>query len=240
VEHLARRLSKIPGVVAVVLGGSRATGRARPHSDWDFGLYYRGTLDPADVRALGFEGEVFGPGEWGLVVNGGAWLVIDGQRVDLIYRDLDQVEEWTRDAEQGCFRVYREVGYVAGIPTYVAPAELALQRVLIGSLPAPAFPDALRETAPRWWRRVVTGALNFAAAHALRDDAVGCAGNLAVAVLGEAHARLCEGGTWYLPEKDLLAQAGLDHVQPTLRALGSDLPAAVDRVRDALGDADGR
>jgi predicted nucleotidyltransferase len=240
VEHLALRFAEVPGVVAVVLGGSRATGRARPDSDWDFGLYYRDTIDPADVRALGFGGEVFATGEWGRVVNGGAWLVIDGQRVDLIYRDLDQVEAWTRDAERGRFRVYREVGYVAGVPTYVAPAELAMQRVLIGSLPAPAFPDALRETAPRWWRRVVTGALKFAAAHALRDDAVGCAGNLAVAALGEAHARLCEAGTWYLPEKELLAQAGLDDVQPTLRALGPHLPSAVDRIRDALGAADER
>jgi hypothetical protein len=124
---------------------------------------------------------------------------------------------------------------VAGIPTYVAPAELALQRVLVGSLPTPAFPSALRETAPMWWRRVVAGGLKFAAAHALRDDAVGCAGNLAVAALGEAHARLCEAGTWYLPEKELLAQAGLDAVQATLRELGTDLPAAVQELRDALG-----
>lgn len=233
-EHLARRLAQIPGVVAVVLGGSRATGQARPHSDWDFGLYYRGTIDPDDVRALGFDGEVFGPGEWGLVVNGGAWLVIEGERVDLIYRDLDQVEEWTRDAEQGRFRVYREVGYVAGIPTYVAPAELALQRVLVGSLPKPSFPDALRQTAPVWWRRVATGGLKFAAAHALRDDAVACAGNLAVAALAEAHARLCEAGSWYLPEKDMFERTGLDHLQPLLRELGTDLPAAVERMGDAL------
>ncbi len=239
-EHLATRLAQIPGVVAVALGGSRATGRARPHSDWDFGLYYRDSIDPADVRALGFEGTVFGPGEWGRVVNGGAWLVIDGRRVDLIYRDLDQVEEWTHDAEHGRFRVYREVGYVAGIPTYVAPAELALQRVLVGSLPVPAFPSALRDAAPPWWRRVVTGGLKFAAAHALRDDAVACAGNLAVAALGEAHARLCEAGCWYLPEKEMLAEAGLDDVQPALRELGSDLPAAVDRVRDALGATNDR
>jgi hypothetical protein len=177
---------------------------------------------------------VFGPGEWGLVVNGGAWLSIDGERVDLIYRDLDQVEEWTRDAEQGRFRVYREVGYVAGIPTYVAPAELALQRVLVGSLPKPSFPDALRQTAPLWWRRVVIGGLKFAAAHALRDDAVACAGNLAVAALGEAHARLCEAGSWYLPEKDMLERTGLDHLQPLLREVGTDLPAAVERVGDAL------
>jgi hypothetical protein len=234
VEHLAPRLAQIPGVVAVSLGGSRATGRARPHSDWDFGLYYRGTIDPADVHALAFAGEVFAPGEWGRFVNGGAWLRIDGERVDLIYRDLDQVEAWTRDAQDGRFQVFREVGYVAGIPTYVAAAELALQRVLVGTLPKPEFPAALRETAPVWWRRIVTGALKFAESHALRDDAAGCAGNLAVAALGEAHARLCAAGTWYLPEKELVAQADLDAVQPLLRDLGRDLAARVAEVRAVL------
>ena len=60
-EHLAARLAEIPGVEVVTLGGSRATGTERPHSDWDFGLYYRGTIDPSDVRALGFDGQVFAP-----------------------------------------------------------------------------------------------------------------------------------------------------------------------------------
>jgi hypothetical protein len=234
VEHLAPRFAEIPGVVAVSLGGSRATGRARAHSDWDFGLYYRGTIDPADIRALGFDGEVFAPGEWGRVVNGGAWLRVDGERVDLIYRDLDQVEAWTRDAELGRFQVFREVGYVAGIPTYVAPAELALQRVLVGTLPSPPFPAALRQTAPVWWRRILAGALKFAGSHALRGDPVACAGNLAIAVLGEAHARLCAAGSWYLPEKHLVALADLDAVQPLLRDLGPDLPARVDEIRAAL------
>jgi predicted nucleotidyltransferase len=209
VEHLAERFARIPGVVAVSLGGSRADGRARPDSDWDFGLYYRGTLDVDAVRALGFAGEVFAPGEWGVVVNGGAWLDIEGVRIDLLYRDLDQVEAWTRDAAAGRFRVYREVGYVAGIPTYVAPAELALQRVLVGALPRPPFPAALRETAPPWWRRVRDGALKFADAHARRGDEIASAGNRAVAALAESHARMCERGEWYLFEKDLLARAGL-------------------------------
>ena len=34
---------------------------------------------PVDVRALGFDGEVFAPGEWGRFVNGGAWLRVDDQ-----------------------------------------------------------------------------------------------------------------------------------------------------------------
>ena len=52
-EHLGERLAAIPGVVAVTLGGSRATGTAVEGSDWDFGLYYRDGLDPADITALG-------------------------------------------------------------------------------------------------------------------------------------------------------------------------------------------
>ena len=227
IEHLARRFADIPGVVAVSLGGSRADGRARPDSDWDFGLYYRGTLDPAGVRALGIDGEVFAPGEWGRVVNGGAWLRVDGVAVDLIYRDLDQVEAWTREAEAGRFRVYREVGYVAGIPTYVVAAELACQRVLAGSLPRPAFPAALRASAPPRWRRLAAGALAFADAHARRADTAACAGNLAVAALAEAHARFTERAEWYLPEKDMLTRAGLDDVQPIIGALGDDLRAGV-------------
>jgi hypothetical protein len=233
-EHLAERFAQIAGVEVVTLGGSRATGTARPHSDWDFGLYYRTTIDPDDVRALGYAGEVFAPGEWGTVPNGGAWLDVDGTRVDLVYRDLATVEEWTADAEAGRFRVFREVGYVAGAPTYSYAAELAINRHLVGALPRPGFPPALQARAPEFWNRLATGGLKFADAHARRDDAVACAGNLAVAALATAHARMCARGEWYLNEKDLVERAGLDAVQAVLRALGSDLLASVARVEALL------
>jgi hypothetical protein len=238
-EHLAPRLARIPGVEAVTLGGSRAAGTARPDSDWDFGLYYRGTIDPAEVVALGFDGEVFAPNEWGRVPNGGAWLVVDGQRVDLIYRDLATVEEWTRDAAAGQFQVFREVGYVAGVPTYSYPAELAINITLAGELPRPEFPALLRERAPARWRRLVVGALKFAAAHARREDAVGCVGNLAIAAMSEAHARLCARGEWYLNDKDLTTRAGLDAVGAVLHGAAGDLAAAVTRV-GSIVDLDGR
>src|SRR3954447_12852649 len=51
VEHLAPLFAAIPGVTAVTLGGSRARGEAGPDSDWDFGLYYRDTIDTAAIRA---------------------------------------------------------------------------------------------------------------------------------------------------------------------------------------------
>src|SRR5438876_4145711 len=72
-QHLVERLACIPGVVAVSLGGSRARGEARPDSDWDFGLYYRGRINADDIRSLGFPGHVVEPGAWGRLVNGGGW-----------------------------------------------------------------------------------------------------------------------------------------------------------------------
>src|SRR5215468_8350926 len=161
VEFIATQLAAIPGVVAVTLGGSRAINAAVEGSDWDFGLYYRGRLDPADIVALGWPGRVFAPGDWGTIVNGGAWLTIDGARVDLIYRDLAEVLRWTAAAQEGRFEIHREVGYVAGIATYVLAGELALGRVLAGDLPRPSFPRRLRETAPVAWSRIAAGALAF-------------------------------------------------------------------------------
>ena len=159
-EYLAERLAAIPGVVAVTLGGSRATGTAVEGSDWDFGLYYRGGLDPADIIALGWPGRVFAPGEWGTIVNGGAWLTVDGAKVDLIYRDLDEVLRWTTAARDGRLEIRREVGYVAGIATYILAGELALGRVLAGDLPrpgvpAPAGPDRTRGLVPARGRGAV-------------------------------------------------------------------------------------
>ncbi|KOG79760.1 DNA polymerase subunit beta, partial [Streptomyces varsoviensis] len=57
-SHLTEQLASLPGVRAVALGGSRATGTHRPDSDWDFAVYYRGEFSPEALRALGWPGEV--------------------------------------------------------------------------------------------------------------------------------------------------------------------------------------
>jgi predicted nucleotidyltransferase len=49
-DYVASTLEGLPGVLAVALGGSRATGTHRPDSDWDFAVYYRGRFDPDDLR----------------------------------------------------------------------------------------------------------------------------------------------------------------------------------------------
>jgi hypothetical protein len=234
VEYLAARLAAIPGVVAVTLGGSRATNTAVEGSDWDFGLYYRGTLDPAGIVALGWPGRVFAPGEWGRIVNGGAWLTIDGTKVDLIYRDLRDVEHWTAAAEDGRFEIQREVGYVAGIATYVLAGELALGRVLAGELPRPAFPPRLRQTAPVAWFRLAAGALHFAEVHAGRQDRVACLANLGQAVLASAQGRLAAAGEWVLNEKRITERAGLHAVQDRLAQPDQDLSTLVADIRACL------
>jgi predicted nucleotidyltransferase len=226
VEHLAPLLAAVPGVTAVTLGGSRARGEAGPDSDWDFGLYYRGSIDTDAIRALGFAGEVFEPWQWGKIPNGGAWLEVDGEKVDLIYRDLDYVGHWTREANEGRFETYREVGHVAGVPTYTLAGELALNHVLVGTLPCPAFPEALREKAPAKWRHLARGAMKFAEHHRRNGDRVPEQANLAVAVLQLAHAVCAEQGVWVLNEKRLVERANLTHLSWLSH---DDIAAALDQ-----------
>ena len=84
---------------------------------WDLAVYYRGSFDPADLRAIGWAGEVFEIGGWGGgVFNGGAWLTIDDRKVDVLYRDLDVVEHELAQARQGRFHWEPLMFHLAGIP----------------------------------------------------------------------------------------------------------------------------
>src|SRR5262245_39902120 len=189
ITELVDVLAALPGAVAVVLGGSRAAGSDDATSDWDLGLYYRGAID---LAALSTRGVVYPPGSWGRVMNGGAWLRCGDERVDVILRDLDAVEHWTRRAEQGEFEVDPLLGYLAGVPTYLLPAELASCRVLRGDLPAAPSPPTLAAAGPPWWRFCRSFSLDYARMHARRGNLVGATGQAAKAVMEEAHAILCE------------------------------------------------
>ncbi len=169
---LAGELAALPGVLAVALGGSRAQGTHRPDSDWDFALYYRGLFDPGCLKAKGWPGQVSEVGGWGGgVMNGGAWLTIDARRVDVHYRDLDDVEYWCAEAAAGRFKKELLLFHVAGIPTYVVMAELATNRVLAGNLPRPSYPEPLAAAAGRRWHSDALGSLAYAAsALRSRDD----------------------------------------------------------------------
>jgi predicted nucleotidyltransferase len=238
---LARELAGLPGVVAVALGGSRAVGTNRPNSDWDLGLYYRSSqrrIDPADVRRLGHDGHVSALGEWGPIVNGGAWLTIAQTPVDILFRDLDTVEAWLREACEGRFEVLTQHGYIVGAPTYLPVGELAICRPLAGELARPSFPAALAGAAASHWRGRAGVSLMFAEGYARLADAVCCGAMLADATLCTAHARLAERREWVLNEKGLVHRAGLDQVGSALAHPGAttdELAATVAAVAGVLG-----
>jgi predicted nucleotidyltransferase len=224
-------LAALPNVVAVTLGGSRAQGTDRPDSDWDLAIYYRDGFEPQTLRELGWPGHVSELGEWGGgVFNGGAWLQIDGQAVDVHYRDLDVVEHELAEAEQGRFRFEPLMFHLAGIPSYLVVAELAINQLLQGQLPRPEYPSALRELAPQmWWDRAQLTfdyALNN---HAKHGRSAQCAGLVVLAASQAAHAVLAARGEWITNEKTLLNRAGLDPL--------NDLIADFHREPATLGDA---
>lgn len=205
-DALADELYAMPGVVAVVLGGSRAEGRERPDSDWDLGLYYSADFTVEPMRALGLPGQVFGLGEWSRLMDGGAWFDVDGTKVDVIYRSVDAVAGWIAEANEGRFAVELLGGYLAGFPTTVLVGEVAKAKVLRGELPfaVPSYPDVLRASAPARWRARRDFSLMYADMHAARGDALLETGNRARAAVEEAHAVMCERGEWILNEKGLL------------------------------------
>jgi predicted nucleotidyltransferase len=235
--YVASNLAGVPGVVAVTLGGSRAAGTSRPDSDWDFAVYYRGRFDPGDLRALGWPGEVSPVGGWGGgVFNGGAWLRVEGRPADVHYRDLDDVEYRIAEAREGRFTIERLMFHLAGIPTYIVVAEVALNRVLRGSLPRPDYPDQLRVTASERWRADARMTLGYARdAHAARGHVTETAGFIATAAMQAAHAVLAARGEWVTNEKRLLDRAGLRPVDAVLSGLADD-PGQLIRAVDAAGE----
>ena len=217
-DYIASRLAGLSGVAAVSLGGSRASGTSRPDSDWDFAVYYRGRFDPDDLGALGWPGEV---------------------SVDVHYRDLDDVGRRVAEAREGRFGVERLMFHLAGVPTYVVVAELALHRVLRGSLPRPDYPEKLRITAAQRWSADARLTLGYArGGHAARGHVTETAGLIATAAAQAAHGVLAGRGEWITNEKTLLDRAGLRSVDAVVSRLAADpeqLTRSVDAAERLLG-----
>ncbi|WP_246143507.1 nucleotidyltransferase domain-containing protein [Actinacidiphila oryziradicis] len=248
VEAMAERLTRVPGVVGVMLGGSRARGTHRPDSDWDLGVYYRGEPDVAALKRLAADAtgapvEVAGPGGWGPWVNGGAWLTVGGARVDWILRDLDRVERVWADCLAGRYEVGIQPGHPLGFWSPCYAGEVALGRMLAdpaGELAALQqqtrhYPEPLRRalTDAAWEADFTVGAARKSAAG---GDLLHVALCLSRAIGILVQAILAHHRVWCLNEKGALAAAaGLpdtpagfrDRAQAVLSGLG-DPPAAVE------------
>ena len=259
-RSLADRLVEVPGVVAVMLGGSRARGDEHPDSDVDLGLYYRPPLDTAALRRLarsaasarsvGGQGpELTEPGGWGPWVDGGGWLTIDDTPVDWIYRDLDRVRRSADQALAGEFAFHFQVGHPFGIPDFAYAGEVALGIVLAdptGQLQG--IQDRLRDypaaLGPAIVRRLDEARflLGIAAKPARRTDSTFVAGCLFRVVILCAHALHARAGRWVVNEKGLVdAAARLDpapadfgiRAHGILGRLGTDPTDLLETIRGA-------
>ncbi|WP_433494304.1 nucleotidyltransferase family protein [Micromonospora sp. CA-248089] len=246
-RDLADRLCAVDGVVAVALGGSRARGDHRPDSDWDLGLYYRGTPDLAGLRAVAAsiaDGPVdlTVPGGWGPWVDGGGWLRVGGVAVDWIYRDLDRVHRVWADCRAGRYTVEVQAGHPLGFYSHAYAGEVALGRVLgdpTGELTAlraetvdypPALGAAL--VAAGWETGLL---LDGAAKGAAGGDAGYVAGCLFRVVGVLVHALHGRAGRWLVNEKGMIASAGrLPGTPPHFAERAQALLGAVGRTPSEL------
>ncbi len=137
-NRLVRAFGGVPGIRAIVLGGSRARGEGTAQSDYDIGLYYEPDA-PIDIgrmakAALLLPGaassSVTAIGEWGPWINGGAWLTVGGRRVDLLYRDLGKVRDVIEACHAGRIERVYQPGHPHGFVSSIYMGEMALCRVL--------------------------------------------------------------------------------------------------------------
>ena len=130
-------------------------GPRRPGSDTDIGLYFRGDT-PLDtgllldaVKAFVDEPEtahVTPVGEWGPWIVGGGWLSVSGRKLDLLYRNCDDVARVIRDCRNGHVTMAYQPGHPHGFCSSIWMGEVALCRPLHD--PQGAIADMKAMTAP--------------------------------------------------------------------------------------------
>ena len=132
--RLVSAFRDVPGVAAVVLGGSRARGSAHPTSDYDIGLYFTAAspLDTERLRTAAKEiaddpaaTTVTPTGEWGPWIVGGAWLTVQGRKVDLLYRNADAVEAVMTSCHAGLVTMDYQPGHPHGFCSAIWMGEVA-------------------------------------------------------------------------------------------------------------------
>ena len=258
--EVAALVATVPGVVGVVLGGSRARGTHTFDSDTDLGVYYRRPLDLDRLGQVAKEvggptAQVTGPGGWGPWVDGGGWLEVDGGALDLIYRDVDRVLAVCADAEQGHYAFHEQAGHPLGFADHAYAGELALGRILAdptGELTK--LRERLQVYPPALSQALVAGLweadflVTLARKAVSRVDSAYVAGCLFRLVGVCAHALHGAAGRWLINEKGAVAASAAlpgaperfaERVDQVFAALDGDalrLRVAIDIAADLVLD----
>src|SRR5690625_3262569 len=137
IKKVSEELESIPGIVGVVLGGSRARGTHHPTADIDIGIYYDESagFDVSEVGKIAThlddvhrEDLVSSLGEWGSWINGGAWLIVHGYHVDIIFRDVKRVEQVINDCLLGDVSSHYRTGHPHDFLITIHMAEVSIYR----------------------------------------------------------------------------------------------------------------
>ena len=263
-EKIVAALTPVEGVRAVVLGGSRGHGVHHAASDYDIGLYYEGTLDIAGLEraaqalndagvSRSYQGAAPHPlvteiGGWGPWVNGGGWLTVDGEPVDILYRDLARVRSVIAEARAGRFECAYQNGHPHGFVSTIYAGEIATCRTLRDPHGAVAAAKAELDPYPETLRAATiarfTGEARFFLAIAQKAAGkgdvtyvAGCAYRAAACLLQVVFAT---NRQWLLNEKGALALASKFAVTSkdlrlNLEAAFAELAAGPQGLISALG-----
>lgn len=252
VERVADRLRVVEGVQGVALGGSRARGQAGPDADVDIGVYYREDARP-DVEALraaaselddrGRPDGFAAYGEWGPWINGGAWLLVDGHKTDLLLRELDLVERVLGDCEAGAVVCAYQPGHPHCFVSSIYVGELHHNAILFdpeGTIDrlrrrTDPYPEPLAAELMRRFGWEAEFSLEIAHGAARRGDASYVAGCLYRAVACMTQALFAANRTYLLNEKGAVgAVERLGRHPPSFTARTTALMCQVGREPQVL------
>jgi hypothetical protein len=266
VERLSDALRPVRGLSALVLGGSRARGIARSSSDYDLGLYYEtaAPLQVDDIRTAiaslvddPTQSTVTAVGEWGRWINGGAWLSISNQKVDLLYRDLAQVRAVIIECQAGQISMNYQPGHPHGFCSAIWMGEVATckpvrdEAGIIAELKTRAwpFPNQLRRALILRFHWEVIFSIENAEIAVRRDEQTHIAGCAYRALCFTAQVLFAVNRQYLINEKGAIAEAAAfpetigelaDTSAEIWAAIGARrFPSALQLLRRIASDLDG-
>jgi hypothetical protein len=254
--RIVPRLAEVPGVVAVVLGGSRARGTANAASDYDMGLYY-GPHQPLDTERLlsvakdlvddADTAAVTAVGGWGPRIVGGGWVSIGGRKVDLLYRGVEPVRAVISECRAGRVVMDYQPGHPHGFCSAIWMGEVALCKALHDPKGEIAQLKALTSPYPDELRSALSNMFLWEVAFSIENAQLAVARGEQTHIAGCAYRALCCIGQvlfalnrrYLINEKGALAEAAaFPHTLPNLSERAARIWAAIGRTdfASALSD----